>query len=211
MKPIEEIIQKLQPVIDTVETICLNDIDGWNAVCSDMHAILPCIPDEFSVLSQVIDLSIQGINAIILKTACNNFAAVEAVSKGICVCKQCLEEGTLPEDIIDTVIQSLNQVISVDAVVQESLPVGSESNAMLQDELNDIAALWVQLEPDDTLGVSKIKQLLAVFSDHDGLYVFVKDQILKSIEILDMILLLEVDSLADSWACLLYTSDAADE
>ena len=199
MKPIEEIIQKLQPVIDTVETIGLNDVDGWNAVCSDMHAILPCIPDEFGVLSQVIDLSIQGINAIVLKTTCNNFAAVEAVSKGICVCKQCLEEGALSEDIIDTVIQSLNQVISVDAVVQESLPVDTESNAMLQDELNDIAALWVQLEPDDTQGVSKIKQLLAVFSDHDGLYVFVKDQILKSIEILDMILLLEVDNLVDAW------------
>jgi len=200
MKPIEEITQKLQPVIDTVETICLNDVDGWNAVCSDLHDILPCIPDEFSVLSQVIDLSIQGINAIVLKTACNNFAAVEAVSKGICVCKQCLEEETLSENIIDTAIQSLNQVISSVTVAPYPLPVDSESNIVLQDDLNDIAALWVQLEPDDAHGVSRIKQLLSVFSDHDGLYASVKEQIIKSIEILDMILLLEVDSLADSWA-----------
>jgi len=200
MKPIEEIIQKFQPVIDTVETIGLNDVDGWNAVCSELYAILPCIPDAFSALSQVLESSVQGINAIVLKTACNNFAAVEAVSKGLCACKQCLEEGALSEDLIDSVIQSLNQVISGDAVVPEPLPVDADGSIVLQDELNDLAALWVQQEPDDAPGVSRIKQSLVAFSEHDGLYASVRDQILKSIEILDTIPLLEADSLADAWA-----------
>ncbi|MFH0995938.1 MAG: chemotaxis protein CheA [Pseudomonadota bacterium] len=200
MNPIEETIRKFQPVIDTIETIGLNDVDGWNAVCSELHAILPCIPGAFSALSQVLELSVQGINAIVLKTAGNNFAAVEAVSKGICVCKQCLEEGALSENLIDAAIQSLNQVISGDAVVPEPLPVEAEDRSVLQEELNDLAALWVQQEPDDGPGVSRIKQLLVAFSDHDGLYASAKEQILKSIEILDTILLLETDSLADAWA-----------
>jgi two-component system chemotaxis sensor kinase CheA len=200
MNPIEEIIQKIQPVIDTVETIGLNDVDGWNAVCSELHAILPCIPDSFSALSQVLESSVQGINAIVLKTVCNNFAAVEAVSKGLCVCKQCLEEGALSEELIDSVIQSLNQITSGDTVVPEPSIVDAVSSTVLQEELNDLAALWIQQEPDDTLGVSRIKQLLVAFSDHDGLYASVKDQIFKSIEILDAILLLEVDSLAGAWA-----------
>jgi two-component system, chemotaxis family, sensor kinase CheA len=197
MNPTEEIIQRLQPVIDTVETIGLNDIDGWNAVCSELHAILPCIPDAFSALSQVLESSARGVNAIVLKTACNNFAAVEAVSKGLCVCKRCLEEGALSGDIIDTVIQSLNQVISGDPVVPEPL---SADTGSIQDELNDLAALWVQLEPDDAPAVTRIRQSLAVFSEHGGLHASVKDQILKSIEILDAMLLCEVDSLADAWA-----------
>jgi two-component system, chemotaxis family, sensor kinase CheA len=200
MNPIEEIIQKLQPVIDTVETIGLNDVDGWNAVCSELQAILPCIPDAFSALSQVLESSVQGVNAIVLKTACNNFAAVEAVSKGICVCKQCLEEGAVSEDIIDTAIQSLNQVVSGDPVVPEPLSADSGSSADVLGELNDLAALWVQLEPDDAPGVSRIKQALAAFSEHEGLNASVKDQILKSTEILDTILLCEAGSLKDAWA-----------
>jgi two-component system, chemotaxis family, sensor kinase CheA len=199
MNPTEEIIQKLQPVIDTVETIGLSDVDGWNAVCSELQGILPCIPDAFSALSQVLESSVQGVNAIVLKTACNNFAAVEAVSKGLCVCKQCLEEGTLSGDIIDMAIQSLNQLIPGDPVVPETLPADSGSRTAHQDELNDLAALWVQQEPDDAPAVSRIRQSLAAFSAHDGLHVSVKEQILKSIEILDAILLGEVDGLADAW------------
>jgi two-component system chemotaxis sensor kinase CheA len=66
--------------------------------------------------------------------------------------------------------------------------------------LNDLAALWVQLEPDDASGVSRINKTLVAFSEHDGLHASVKDQILKSIEILDAILQCEVDSLKDAWA-----------
>ncbi|MBI5590576.1 MAG: chemotaxis protein CheA [Deltaproteobacteria bacterium] len=199
MNPIEEIIQKLQSVIDTVETIGLNDVDGWNAASSELYAILPCIPDAFSALSLVLELSVQGINGIVLKTACNNFASVETVSKSLCVCKQCLEEGALSEDLVDTMIQSLNQIISGDAVAPEPLIVDAENSTVLQTDLNDLAALWVQQEPDDAPGVSRIKQSLVAFSDRDGINNSVKDQMLKSIEILDAILLLEVDTLADAW------------
>ena len=200
MNPIDEVIQKLRPIIDTVETIGLNDVDGWNAVCSELQAIRPRIPDAFNALSQVLDLSVLGINAIVLKTTGNNFAAIDAVSKGLGFCEQCLVKGVISEDLMDAVIQSLNLVVSGDPVASEPLSVDDEGKSLLQEDLNDLAALWVQQEPDDAPGVSRIKESLVAFSDHGGLYVSVKDQILKSIEILDAILLLEVDSLADAWA-----------
>jgi two-component system chemotaxis sensor kinase CheA len=199
MNPIEAVIQKLQPVIDTVETIGLNDVDGWHAVYSELQAILPCVPDAFSPLSLVLESSVQGVNAIALKTACNNFAAVEAVSKSLCVCKQCLEAGAIPGDILETVMQSLNQVIPGNLVAPEPLLSDSGSCSTLQDELNDLAALWVQLEPDDSPGVTRIRQALVAFSEYGEIHAPVKDQMLKSIEILDAILLREVDSLADAW------------
>ncbi len=69
MDPVEEIIQKLQSIIDAVEAIGLNDVDGWNSASSELRAIQPCIPDAFGALSWILELSIQGIDAIVLKTA----------------------------------------------------------------------------------------------------------------------------------------------
>ncbi len=199
MNPNEEIIQKLQPVIDTVETIGLNDIDGWHAVCTELQEILPCIPDAFSDLCQVLESSVQGVNAIVLKTACNNFAAVEAVSKGLDICKQCLADGAVPAGVIDSAIQSLHQIISGGPALSEAISADSGNHSVIQADLNDLAALWVQMEPEDAPGVSGIRQSLAALCERDGLHALVKDQILKSIEILDAMPLLDGDSLTDAW------------
>jgi hypothetical protein len=168
MNPVEETIQKLQSIIDTVETIGMNDVDGWYAASSELHAILPCIPEAFGALSRIFELSAQGINAIVLKTAPNTFAAVEAISKGMNVCKQCLEEGVLCEDLVDPVIQALLQIVSVDTDWQAPLPDDDQDRMMLQMELNDLAMSWVQQEPDEAVGVSRILQSLIAFSGHAG-------------------------------------------
>ena len=200
MNPVEETIQKLQSIIDTVETIGLNDVDGWNAASSELQAILPCIPEAFGAFSRIFELSVQGINAIVLKTAPNTFAAVEAVSKGVFVCKQCLEEGALCEELVDPVIQALLQVVSVDSVWPAPLPDDDQDRMSHQMELNDLAMSWVQQEPDDAVGVSRILQSVVAFSEHAGLHASVKDQISKTVEILNAMPLLETDSLADAWS-----------
>ena len=200
MNPVEEIISKLQSIIDTVETIALNDIDRWNAASSDLRAILSYIPDEHDALTRIVELSAQGINAIVLKTARNTFAAVEAVSKGIFVCKQCLQEGAVCEALVDPVIQALLEVVPADADLPAPLPEDTGDSGLLQMELNDIAMLWVQQEPDDAAGVSSILQSLVGFSEHAGLDASVKDQISKAIEILNAMPLLEADSQADAWS-----------
>jgi len=200
MNPIEEIIPKLQSIIDTVETIGLNDVDSWNAAASELQAIRAGIPDAFGALSRILDLSAQGINAIVLKTACNTFAAVDAVSKGVFVCKQCLEAGALSEELTDPAIHALLQVVSEEKAAPCPLPADAGGGILLQADLNDLALRWVQQEPDDAAGVSRILQSLVVFSEKDNLHVSVKHQISKAIEILNAMPLLEVDSLADAWA-----------
>jgi two-component system, chemotaxis family, sensor kinase CheA len=200
MNPIEEIIPRLQSVIDTVESIGLNDVDGWDAASSELQTILPCIPEAFGALSKVLELSTQGINAIVLKTVPNTFAAVEAVSQGVFVCKQCLEAGALSEDLISPVIQTLNQFVSADTVLPVRPQVDAENSILLQTELNDLASLWVQQEPDDSTGVAKILQSLVVFSEHAGLHASVREQIYKAIEIVNTLQTVEMDSLADVWS-----------
>ncbi len=76
----------------------------------------------------------------------------------------------------------------------------TEDRMSHQMELNDLAMLWVQQEPDDAAGVSRILQSLVAFSEHAGLHASVKDQISKTIEILNAMPLLEADSLADAWS-----------
>jgi two-component system chemotaxis sensor kinase CheA len=200
MNPVEEIIPKLQSIIDTVETIGLNDVGRWNAASSELQAIQSCIPDAFDALIRILELSVDGINAIVLKTAPNTFAAVEAVSQGVLVCKQCLEAGALCEELVDPVIQALLQVVSVDTVSPEPLPDDAEDRMLLQMELNDLAMSWVQQEPDDAVGVSKILNSLVAFSENAGLHASVKDQISRAVEILNAMPLLETDSLADAWS-----------
>lgn len=201
MNPSEEITTKLQAIIDTVETIGLNDIERWNAASSELQAIQSDIPDAFGALCRVFELSAQGINAIVLKTARNTFEAVDAVSKGIFVCKQCLEAGAVCEDLVDPVIQALLQVVSADVDLPSApLQVDPGGDFSLQMELNDIAMLWVQQEPDDAAGVSSILQSLVAFSEHSGLNASVKGQVSKAIEILNAMPLLEADSLPEAWS-----------
>ena len=199
MKPIEEIVPKLQSIIDTVEIIGLNDVEGWNSASSELLSVLPCIPDAFGVLSQILELSAQGINAIVLKTACNTFAAVEAVSQGVFVCKQSLEAGALSEELVTPVIQALQQIVSANTDLPEHLPDNADDSMLLQSDLNDLAMLWVQQEPEDAAGVSTILQSLVVFAEHAALHASVMDQISTAVEILNAMLLHEVDSLADAW------------
>ena len=199
MKPIEEIVPKLQSIIDTVEIIGLNDVEGWNSASSELLSVLPCIPDAFGVLSQILELSAQGINAIVLKTACNTFAAVEAVSQGVFVCKQSLEAGALSEELVTPAILALQQIVSANTDLPEHLPDNADDSMLLQSDLNDLAMLWVQQEPEDAAGVSTILQSLVVFAEHAALHASVMDQISTAVEILNAMLLHEVDSLADAW------------
>jgi two-component system chemotaxis sensor kinase CheA len=199
MNSIEEITPKLQAIIDTVETLGLNDIDGWNAAISDMQTIRTCIPDAFGTLSQILDMSILGMNAIVLKTALNTFAAIDAVTKGLSVCKQCVEDGG-GEYLAGPVIEALRQVLPAETVMPGRLPIAIGDTNLLQSDLNDLALLWIQQEPDDRDGVSKIMQSLVVFSGQAGLHATVKDQIFKAIKILNTMPLLEADSLADAWS-----------
>ncbi len=200
MNPIEEIIAKLQSIFDAVETIGLNDIGGWGAARSELQAVQTCIPDAYGALFRILELSIQGINAIVLKTARNTFSAVEAVSQGVLVCRKCLEEGVLAEDLIDPVIQALQQVVADDTDLPSTFHVDADDGITLQAELNDLASLWVQQEPDDAAGVSKILRSLVAFSEHPGLHPPVKDRIGKAMEILYAMPLLEPDSLAQAWS-----------
>jgi two-component system chemotaxis sensor kinase CheA len=200
MNSIEEITPKLQAIIDTVESLGLNDTDGWNAAISDMQVIRSSIPDAFDALFQVLDMSILGMKAIALKTASNTFAVIDAVSKGISVCKQCLENGSFTESLAAPAIEALRHVVLEETDVSDPMSVNSADTDMFQLDLNDIALLWIQHEPDDRDGVSNILQCLVAFSKRIDLYASVKEQIFKAIEILNAMPLLEADSLTDAWS-----------
>ncbi len=200
MNSIEEISSTLQEIIDTVETIGLNDIDRWNTAISDLQAVQTSIPGAFHALLQIFDLSILAMTAIVQKTAANTFAAVDAVTQGISFSKKCLEEGAFSDDTVGAVIESLNQVIPSEKEQSVSSSVDTADSDILPSDLNDIALSWIQQEPDDSEGVTNLLQSLIAFTQRADLHEAVTAQISKAIEILNGMPLLDASLIANAWA-----------
>ena len=205
MDSINEIVSKLQSIVETVEILSVKDIDGWQSVCLELTAACSQIPDAYSSFCPFFNLSARGINAVIQKTDSKIlFAVVNAVTNGLIICKRCLEEEHLPDDFEETAIEPLHQILSdADFVLTDERPASvGDDNSMesLLSNLNGLAALWVQREPDDTEGVEGIKQMLTDISGHECLSDAARVDVLRASEILDAILGSEVDNPAESWA-----------
>lgn len=199
MNSIEEITSSLQKIIDTVETIGLNDIDRWSTAISDLQAVQTSIPGALKELLPIFDLSILAMTAIVQKTALNTFAAVDAVTRGIFFCNKCLEEGAFFEDKAGPVLELLRQVIPSEKDISVASSVNAVDSGSLPTDLNDIALSWIQTEPDDMDGVANILQSLTAYSKRANIHAAVKEQIVKAIEILDGIALHDTLHIMDAW------------
>ena len=199
MNSTEEIARQLQMVAENIEVLGLNDSDGWSAVGEQLQAIaLSSAPDTDANIACMLTLCIQGINAIAHKTAGNTFAIIDAVEKGMTACGQYLE-GTQDSSKVNEIIMSLQQTIPGETSASHQESVSNDIVMPLQAALNDFAAMWIQQEPDDSQGVSKIREALLVFSGNAQLPESVKLHVLCAVEILDAMLMTDVDDISGSW------------
>ncbi len=198
MNSTESNVQQLQMVAENIEILGLNDSSGWDAVGRQLQAVALSVSDIDAGLSQILTLCVQGIDAIARKTAGNTFAVIDAVGKGIVACRQCLETEA-DSDLVGETIMSLHHVVPTTGVQPVAFEESDNAASPLQAALNDFAAMWIQQEPDDVQGVTKIKDALSSFSENPSLPEAVKLQVLCAVEILDSILMEGVDNIAESW------------
>lgn len=199
MNQTDEIIKKLQMITDAIETLGMNDVNGWDNVCSQIQDACPYISEAYGSLSGVLELSVKGIKTIANQSQGNVFAAIDAVTKGIAICKQCLEEGIFIEDEIDSAVQSLALILS-EQDFNPSSPSVSGCCSSIEAKINNIASLWIQSEPDDVENVSKIKDLIFESLDNHGLIDSMKIYMQKAQELLDGILNSQIDMVAEAWS-----------
>ncbi len=198
MNQTEEKINKLQMIADAIETLGMNDVDGWNDIFSHIQDTYPYISQAYASLSGVLELSAKGVRTIADQSQGNVFAAVDAVTKGIVLCKQCLEKGIFSEDEIDAAVQRLSLVLSEQAL-NPSSPFDSECSASIDVKMNNIASLLIKSEPNDLENVLRIKELIIESLDNDGLIDSMKIHMQKALELMDGILNSQTDMVDKAW------------
>jgi len=156
------IIQTLKKIGEEIETVSLSDRNAWKGIFNQLEKVNRDFPEEISELSKLLTLCLEGVKAISEKSATGSLVLVEAISEGLIALEQYLLDDPDRELLIRKAAQALGSAMGRDICEwgwnNGSKPVRWEKPSNLS--LNDVAALLIQLEPDDLSGLACLGESL---------------------------------------------------
>jgi len=151
----EGVLERIHELSRDIDMLSLNDAEGWRESGNKLVDILSRIPQsEMRGLFELFTLCAEGIGAISEKGV-KDFSLVEAVSDAITVSAKYVSDHRGDEGLLRGARAKVEQ-----ALVRNKSPEEGERDEPGEEEvpseLNDLASLLVQSEPDDISELSRI-------------------------------------------------------
>lgn len=151
----QRFIESLLAIADEAKNLTPDSGDTIIRIGAGIEQLLETqdIPSE---LTQFLELGIESLKALHLKTAPNPHELVETLKRSFSTLEQCTEQAN-EEKLKDILLEVANALRSaMDAAEKDN----EQSDTCTPVSLDDIAALLIQVEPSDTQALSNLKDIL---------------------------------------------------
>jgi len=159
----EKLVLMLKKVGGDINTVSLSDSNTWKHICTELEKTVRDIPEDMSGLVSLLTLCKEGIKSISEKSVPHSLSLVEAISEALTASEKYLLDNPDRELLIREAGQELAKVLGRDPgewnCNTSAKPVYSKELTTLS--LDNVAALLIQLEPNDLSGLTRLRESLS--------------------------------------------------
>lgn len=155
----QDTIKKLEALEEELESLGLNDNDGWQRLGDLLAEIKNAVPEKETPLVRLLDFCRQGCTAIAHEKAANAFSMVGAIADAVALLRENGAEGSLSAEAMDGAIKMLEEELGDDAAAEAEKvdPPAASADAVT---IDDIAAALMQTDADDDEGVKTLFEMV---------------------------------------------------
>ncbi|MBU4316042.1 MAG: chemotaxis protein CheA [Proteobacteria bacterium] len=193
MKSVEqEHIQVLSGILESVETISLNDRGAWDQVNEKINIIFHSLTNEHENLKEALILCAEGVGLISESKCTNPLSLIDALYALLESISKCFLNISTNNGDIDLPLRNLKLLLGEDKNPEASRAANSiqEDNTRLL--LNDAAMTLIQLEKGDVEGLGLLTQALAAIISEPCCKEQVRNSIKNALSVIEEI---EVDDM----------------
>ncbi|MEA3279142.1 MAG: hypothetical protein U9Q38_00885, partial [Thermodesulfobacteriota bacterium] len=137
-------IKAIKKIGEELDTVSLSDLNAWNDIYAELEGVIKNVSEGSPELCKLLNLCLEGVQAISENKASDSFSLVDAISGALAASEEYIPDNSDCELRIDKAARSLTKVLN-------------KSSGL---SLDDIAALIIQVEPDDSSEIAQLKEAL---------------------------------------------------
>ncbi|MCD6186192.1 MAG: chemotaxis protein CheA [Deltaproteobacteria bacterium] len=153
----DDILKSIKKIIDQLDSANINDKDAWLLISSGLKQIEQNLPEDLASLKDLLCLCGKGIEVVSGKMASNPLSVIDAVFEVLEAIEEYFKNNKKDGELsIDKAAKKLKKELNLE-----------EGSDMLNNDamsLDDVAALLLQIEPDDQAEVKKLEKALKKLS-----------------------------------------------
>lgn len=177
----ENIAQSLRKLGEDIDTAGLNDPEAWRNISVELSAVKTDISGETGGLNGLLDTCIRGLNALAEKKVEDALSLVDAIYEGLTASEQYLGDAPDRDSLVADAESALNGILGAESEKDEAK---AEPESFT---LDDAAALLIQVEPEDTGELVRLRSLLENISGDESHDEPMKNKIKQAAEKIDEI------------------------
>ena len=151
-KSVSKIINQVHQLAEEIESINVNDSDGWRQICRQLEAIIAGFPKKRADSIELFSLCLEGLKAVADKNTDHMVALIDTVTDIFYTAESILKDGPDRGDRIAEAQTAITRVLAGQQP-QAQVDERGDGQPLNQLTLNDIAAMLIQIEPNDNQGL----------------------------------------------------------
>lgn len=156
----EKQIQLLREISEDIESVSLNDKEGWQRLAVALEACMEVVASDDTIVQRLTALCIEAMEAVGEKKVKNLLALIDMMAQGIADLAEYLDD---PE-ADDAALADGNARLATALGLESDAPENpAETTIPVTYSLDDAAAQLISLEPDDTAELETLKADLEAY------------------------------------------------
>ena len=151
------ILKSISKIADDLDNVDIKDKDAWSLMSSELKKTVQNLPEGLTHVKELLCLCVNGIEAVSGNMVSNSLSVVDAVFEALAAVEKYFKKKEDGEQAyIDKAVKALKKELKME-----------EGADMLNNDtlsLDDVAALLVQMEPDDRSELENLGEALKKLS-----------------------------------------------
>jgi two-component system chemotaxis sensor kinase CheA len=155
-------IQAIAKIRQDIDSVNLSDQKAWKTIGIELEAMVQNFPNNLSVPLKTLGLCTQTIQILTQKTKVRSFALIEGLSCALDAIENYLLDKSDKKSAIQKAARQLKEALAEEQGRPEENQTKETDRPASPPtvSLDDVAALVIQLEPDDLPGLAELEEML---------------------------------------------------
>lgn len=164
-----KVIPQLNLFIERLDSLSLNDREGWSVLAGEVKELETAIPGQMKPLRSLLSKCRTALEAIAQKSLNDYLAIIDAIADGLDAAQHYLENGTGRKSHVQDAVETLEGLMQCQPEPAEEENSSDESASTPADpaSIDDVAAMLVQADPGSPEEWLPIQTILDQLSTDD--------------------------------------------
>ncbi len=164
-----KVIPQLNQFIENLDSLSLNDREGWCAMAREVATIETTIPGQMKSIRTLLAGCRRAIDAIAQKSLNDYLAIIDAIADGFEAARHYLENGSDRKKRVQKAIDRMEELLGSSCQGEDELTPAPEAEAALQPtvSIDDAAAMLVQADTNNAAEWYAIQDVLGQLGEED--------------------------------------------